>query len=565
MSNEALGYMVMPHEAEYMIENLTRMTLQDMGSSEFMRIHHDVEKLNLQTHQSAKQKSDNFVVESLLTFKKLDVLIENMLVNELWKEQVFPTLQDISDTASLRIYFVLYHEAVLCNLLEVAFYHEHVIESLDDETLMEVIDYAMRKVTWLISTPRGVFRTKTTFHKSGKDIVQELDKASRQEELHRQRLEMEFRLAIQCVTILRYICERIHILSLNILSRLLDKHDVLLSFVALIENPPWTYKTETNEWKKFQDQKWVYVEPCDLLQVTTTEAQPWIAVYFLVCSKASRDQYQLTSFRKNQVLRIRKYLNDVMLDQLPLLADVQRFLDELAIVQLNPNTVSSAAKLVMEIVPVFRTALLRQYKNDYTKVGQEFTTACASINRHDDMKQLAEVYNMAGIDELLDGANTSQPQATNNEVTPESVIPDVNPNKPHSVNIVITNCSQKIVELGSEDEITIKCSVDASTEKLVETTDGMYFRYTMHPSSAESSIVVPPHALVHATISFESSKNLINLQNSDLQLPVGSAKPVWRQVGTLEESKGVVQMQFKIEYQQYVLGLLFVSIAATMT
>ncbi|RLN99888.1 hypothetical protein DYB28_013920, partial [Aphanomyces astaci] len=41
------AYMVMPHEAEYMIENLTPLPLQSMGSAEFMRLHGDVEKLNL--------------------------------------------------------------------------------------------------------------------------------------------------------------------------------------------------------------------------------------------------------------------------------------------------------------------------------------------------------------------------------------------------------------------------------------------------------------------------------------------------------------------------------------
>ncbi|RHZ28943.1 hypothetical protein DYB31_010350, partial [Aphanomyces astaci] len=102
------AYMVMPHEAEYMIENLTPLPLQSMGSAEFMRLHGDVEKLNLQAHQSAKQKSDNFVVESLLTFKKLPVLIYNLLANELWKEKVFPTLADYGDAACMRTYFVVH-------------------------------------------------------------------------------------------------------------------------------------------------------------------------------------------------------------------------------------------------------------------------------------------------------------------------------------------------------------------------------------------------------------------------------------------------------------------------
>ncbi|RHZ14392.1 hypothetical protein DYB37_010303 [Aphanomyces astaci] len=572
------AYMVMPHEAEYMIENLTPLPLQSMGSAEFMRLHGDVEKLNLQAHQSAKLKSDNFVVESLLTFKKLPVLIYNLLANELWKEKVFPTLADYGDAASMRTYFVvyLYHEAVLCNLLEVSFYHEHVVESLDDETLMEVVDYCMRKITWLIQTPREVFRTQTTFHKSGHDIVRELDTASRADELRRQWLELEFRVSVQCVTILRYICERVHLLSLNLLSRVLDKHDALLSFVALLENPPWTYKAPDNTWKKFDHQKWTQVAPCDLLQITTTEAQPWIALYFLVCSKAARDQYQLTSFRKNQVLRVRKYLNDVMLDQLPLLADVQRFLDELAIVQLNPNAVSAAAKLVMEVVPVIRTALVREYRAQYTQLGVAYLDACASINRQDDMKTLADVYNMDGLDDLLDsggGATSfSTDQNQPNQMPPAK-------RSPLSVNLVISNHDhhhmQKIIALDDSNcdsvEQCVICDVVLSSETVVDTTDGKYFRYALqrrrevdstmlqdhepHQQDVDS-VVVATHAHVHATVAFDDNQMPpIHLANPDVNLPVdmisnnqkSTAKPVvWRQVGVLDQGQGVVQMQLKL-------------------
>ena len=44
-----------------------------------------------------------------------------------------------------------------------------------------------------------------------------------------------------------------------------------------------------------------------------------------------RERYNLNSFRKGQLLRVRKYLNEVLLDQLPFLADIMRYMDELAI------------------------------------------------------------------------------------------------------------------------------------------------------------------------------------------------------------------------------------------
>ncbi|OQR93421.1 hypothetical protein ACHHYP_02562 [Achlya hypogyna] len=569
------AYMVLPHEAEVMVEQLQVVNVEALGAANWMSLHSAVEKLNLQAHQSAKQKADNFVVEALLTFKKLDVIVRNLLATELWKDEVFPLLRDFSDAASLRTYFILYHEAVLGNLLEVALYHEHVFEALDDDVLVEVLDYAMRKVTWLLSTPRDVFKTKTTFHKSGAAVVAELSGASRAEELARQSLEIDFRIAVQCVTILRYVCERVGIVSLTVLTRLLDKHDVLLSLTALIENPPWTYKhvdpaTHEATWKKFHDQKWSIVAPSDLLQLTTTEAQPWIALYFLLCSKASRDQYQLTTFRKTQLLRVRKYLNDVLLDQLPLLADVQRFLDELAIVNLPPSSVLSASKLVMEALPVLRSRLLRQYKNEYPVIAAAFVEACSTLRRADDMEYLADVYNLAGIEDLLDD-NVASPETpvappTTKATTP---MPPVGPPRvsvlPTAVHIALvarTNPAHKIVEIGADDEVYVECSVAASSEKSVATAHGTYVRFTLEKASA-SPTKVPSTACLDATVVLASNAKM-QLHCADIALPDTMA-PVWRQAGTLDDGQGILQVQFKwdADVKGYSVASIFLSLPAT--
>jgi hypothetical protein len=62
-----------------------------------------------------------------------------------------------------------------------------------------------------------------------------------------------------------------------------------------------------------------------------------------------RQRYHFNSFRKGQLLRVRKYLNDVMLDQLPFLADVQRFIDELTVADV-PEPTAAPATLLLEQV-----------------------------------------------------------------------------------------------------------------------------------------------------------------------------------------------------------------------
>ncbi|EQC32369.1 hypothetical protein, variant [Saprolegnia diclina VS20] len=411
----------------------------------------------------------------------------------------------------------------------------------------------MRKVTWLLSTPRDVFKTQTTFHKAGAAIVAELSSASRA--------------AVQCVTILRYFCERVHVLSLTLLTRLLDKHDVLLSLVALIENPPWTYKDEA-KWKKFHEQKWVVVPTTDLLALTTTEAQPWLGVYFLTCSKVSRDQYQLTSFRKSQLLRVRKYLNDVLVDQLPLLTDVQRFLDELAIVNLpSSSQVMSQTRLVLEAVPMLRAQLQRRYKGKHEEIAAQYLAACRQLSRQDDMAYLADVYNMDGLDDLLDdtvGAPKKQ-QSPAEEMPPAVKAPTLC-DKPVEVTIALvvkTNPSIKIVELGAHDDVHIGVAVDASSETRVETTHGPYFRFGL--TQPPTGTAVPLHAVVDATIVLATG-NKVQLHCADVALepPTDGPSVCWRQAGTLDDGHGILQMQFKWDsaLDAFVVGSLFLSLPA---
>lgn len=55
-----------------------------------------------------------------------------------------------SGKCTMRIYFTLYHEATLANLLKIAMFHGHICEQAGD-LLIELADYCARKMTMLIS------------------------------------------------------------------------------------------------------------------------------------------------------------------------------------------------------------------------------------------------------------------------------------------------------------------------------------------------------------------------------------------------------------------------------
>ena len=58
----------------------------------------------------------------------------------------------------------------------------------------------------------------------------------------------------------------------------------------------------------------------------------------------------MDDFRKESVLRVRRYMNDILLDQLPILRDLQRVLDELSMGVSSQPDESQTTRLIIEQV-----------------------------------------------------------------------------------------------------------------------------------------------------------------------------------------------------------------------
>ena len=59
--------------------------------------------------------------------------------------------------------------------------------------------------------------------------------------------------------------------------------------------------------------------------------QVWLSIYHVCLGKEARRKYKWDQHSKANVMRARKYMSEVLLDQIPNLSDLQRFLDQLAI------------------------------------------------------------------------------------------------------------------------------------------------------------------------------------------------------------------------------------------
>ena len=100
--------------------------------------------------------------------QKIEVLIYNLLVSEVWKEKVFPLIKGkLESVSSVKPYLTLYHEATIANLLEVLMFHRDSTECNEDY-LVELIDFCYRKLVYLVN----LHEKRPSERPSGKEAIE---------------------------------------------------------------------------------------------------------------------------------------------------------------------------------------------------------------------------------------------------------------------------------------------------------------------------------------------------------------------------------------------------------
>lgn len=128
-------------EADNIISNLQTIKLDEYGSEKFMQKHSILEKLNMQSLKHALEGGDDFILTSMVDNDKLKDLIEELLSSYHFRIDVYPKIKEhICEKSNIKAYILLYHEAILVNLLENFFFHATACVSAQDY-LLDVIDY----------------------------------------------------------------------------------------------------------------------------------------------------------------------------------------------------------------------------------------------------------------------------------------------------------------------------------------------------------------------------------------------------------------------------------------
>ncbi|KAK9802993.1 hypothetical protein WJX73_006147 [Symbiochloris irregularis] len=350
-------------EAERAILDLKLFNIAEVGCSAWMRQQEVVERLNAQAHRNAQQHSDEFVVEALVSMDRLSLLITDLLTFEVWKEKVFPYLRTHFAVSldSVTSYLVLYHEPALTNLLEVTLFHQHACEAVSESALVELCDWCHRSASRLlqpITLPLTPADPKELLTRSPEDDLRERE------------VEMSFATSMASLTILRYLSDHLSTLPLGIIPRLMRTNDTVALLVSLILAKPWQQR-RGKQVHQYVGGQWVVAGRDSRGRLLQHEAQAWLAVTNLLTDAGSRAHLSLDSHRMEQLQRLRPLLNDVLLDQVPVLKNLALFLDQLVLSggQQQQGSDAHNACLIIEQVPSIREALLR--RSDWEKLAMQ--------------------------------------------------------------------------------------------------------------------------------------------------------------------------------------------------
>ena len=175
--------------------------------------------------------------------------------------------------------------------------------------------------------------------------------------MNQQADEINFKSTMTCFSLIRFITDHIEALPLPIIHQMMENNDIPCVLVPLLEIKPWIRTNSKGEEEKFEDQQWTVIKPHERGKLTKIEAQIWLTIYNMFMTNDTSRKYEMTNFRKQNLLRLRKFMNEVLLDQLPMLADMLRGLEELNI-QGDPGAVSTSNAFVVQTLPEIRTRLL---------------------------------------------------------------------------------------------------------------------------------------------------------------------------------------------------------------
>ena len=425
-----LNDLMTQYESEEIIsKKINEITYEQIGSGEFIRHHAYLSKLNMQEMKNILTGGEDIIMTQFIDHDKLKLLIKELYIINTFKEKVYPTIKDkIIHLSSIKSYFILYHEAVIINLLENFLYSITACQACEDY-LVDVIEYCYKMISKYISyrmkNPDDTINYGNNSSLFGNEIKEEMtleekikkineqakDKNNDIKEMEDKYKEIEFQIAMSCINILRYISDHLEQLPFPVRHHMMNVKDVPVLFVTLMELRPWRRKVQKyNEQKKekemieeiYENNNWTTLMEHKYPKL---EAQILITVYNLVMNQDNNKKYEITEYRQNQLLRLRKYFTEDLYDQIPQMMNLYRSLENMSLMTYS-NTLT-VNPFIVEMVPILSgNKIFKLSSEEINKIGNSvIKNNFENLTREKLAKELEpvnEIYNLDNIEYFME-------------------------------------------------------------------------------------------------------------------------------------------------------------------
>jgi len=180
---------------------------------------------------------------------------------------------------------------------------------------------------------------------------------------------------------------------------MMEVNDIPCILIPLLEDKPWIRKNKKGEQEVYEDQRWQVKK--DSHTLPKVEAQIWLTIFSMFMCQDVKRKYEVTTFRKSNLLRLRKYMNEVLLDQLPVLTSMLRALEELSLMQ--EATIPSSNPFVVQVIPDIRTGILsgKDWKGIAKYQTEKFFNQTEAETR-EEMKGIMNLYSSEMLEDFLE-------------------------------------------------------------------------------------------------------------------------------------------------------------------
>uniref|UniRef100_A0A8D8ZEH4 Zinc finger MYND domain-containing protein 10 homolog n=1 Tax=Cacopsylla melanoneura TaxID=428564 RepID=A0A8D8ZEH4_9HEMI len=191
---------------------------------------------------------------------KTGILVQELIGLAAWKRHVLPEIKH-KDTIGqvFPIYSILFYESVYSSvLLSVMYCHENDLVTLFEEgVLCELVDHCVAHLVLLI----GMTNKKTPLNLNPTPSEEDTN-LSNADRINRFEQDLQYRVSNILLSTLRLIIDHLEDLSLSLLTRIIQHHDVAMLLAHLVDNQAWLNTDEKGNEIKYTD-SWTKVKPGD--------------------------------------------------------------------------------------------------------------------------------------------------------------------------------------------------------------------------------------------------------------------------------------------------------------